>query len=134
MERLNVLIAEPDRALADLYRTALEQSDWDVEVVHDGDSVLSRVRTMPPDVLLVNSLPDVDAFTVVEQVRAHSSADEMIIVVLLDSVDHLDVEQVKYLDVQAWLSKTRITREKLSETIGRLLENRSRGTNETLPA
>ncbi len=134
MERLNVLIAEPDRALGDLYRTALERSGWDIEIVDAGHSVLSRVRTLPPDVLLVNSLPDIDAFTVVEQVRAHYSADEMIIVVLLDSVDHLDVEQVKNLDVQAWLSKTRITREKLSETIAGLLETRSRGNNETLPA
>jgi 5-bromo-4-chloroindolyl phosphate hydrolysis protein len=45
----------------------------------------------------------------------------LVIVVLLDSVSNLDVQRVKKLDVQAWLSKTRITREELSETIGRLV-------------
>jgi DNA-binding response OmpR family regulator len=118
---IRVLIGESDRVLGDLYRTALESNGWEVEVVHDGRSVLSRVWTSPPDVLLVNTLPDIDAFAVVEQIRAHLATHALVIVVLLDSVSNLDVQRVKKLDVQAWLSKTRITREELSETIGRLV-------------
>jgi hypothetical protein len=48
----------------------------------------------------------------------------MVIVVMLDSVDRLDSQRAKKLNVQAWLSKTRITREKLSETITNLVNSR----------
>jgi DNA-binding response OmpR family regulator len=121
---IRVLIAEPDRALGDLYRTALQQEGWAIELVPDAASVWSRIRATRPDVLVVNSLPDADVFTVVDKVRSQSENQDMVIVVMLDSVDRLDSQRAKKLNVQAWLSKTRITREKLSETITNLVNSR----------
>ena len=126
---IKVLIAESDQVLADLYRTALEPNGWDVEVVHDGGSALSRIQRSPPDVLMVNGPPDIDAFTLVERVRANPSTHRLVIIVLLDSVSNLDVKRVRKLDVQAWLSKTRTTREELSTTIGRLVGQLVTGQN-----
>ena len=41
-------------------------------------------------------------------------------------MDRLDVQRLKNIDVQAWLSKTRTTREKLSETVMQLVAGRTR--------
>jgi hypothetical protein len=86
-------------------------------VIADAPSVLARIQKRPPTVLLLNTLRDSDPVTMVEQVRSMPGTDKLVIAVLLESMDRIDVERMRSLDVQAWLSKTRITREKLAETI-----------------
>lgn len=119
--RGSVLIAESDRALAELYRDTLESDGWQVDIVFDLAAVMSRLRRAPPAVLLLNTLPDASSLTAVEQVRALPGLDKLILVVLFDSFDRLDMRKLARLNVQAWLSKTRMTRESLSETIAGLL-------------
>jgi hypothetical protein len=53
--------------------------------------------------------------------------ERLVIVVLFDSFDHLDTARLAHLNVQAWLSKTRTTREKLSETIANLVGGALKG-------
>jgi CheY-like chemotaxis protein len=118
-----VLIAESDVALGELYRTALAHDGWSVEVVTRAADVITRVREAPPSVLLVSTLPDADQASVVEQVRSIPGTGSVIIVVLFDSLNRLDTRQLARLNVQAWLSKTRTTREKIADTIAGLVAN-----------
>ncbi len=122
----HVLIAESDRVLGDLYREALEPDGWEVEVFHDGQSALSRILTSTPDLLLLNTLPDLDMITLLEQLRAHPPTQHLAVIVLMDSVDHIDLRRVQELGVLGWLVKSRMTRERLSATLTELLEKRIR--------
>jgi len=123
---IRVLIAESDSALAELYKAALDANGLEVDVVADAGSVMQRFEHAPPTVLLVDNLPDADPVTIVERVRSLDAARDLVIVVMLDSMDRLDVQRLKNIDVQAWLSKTRTTREKLSETVMQLVAGRTR--------
>ena len=123
---IQVLIAESDSALGDLYREALDGNGWEVMVVAEARLVLERFQQAPPTVLLLNTLPDADAVTVVEQVRSMTGTQDVVIVVLYDSMDRVDVQRLAGLDVQAWLSKTRATREQLSDTIRGLVASGTR--------
>jgi CheY-like chemotaxis protein len=116
-----VLIAESDLALADLYRSTLQAAGWQVDVVSDSESVVERVHRAPPAVLLLSSMRDADQISVAERVRSIPEADGLVIIVLFDSFDHLDRKVLARTQVQAWLSKTRTTREQLSETIAKLV-------------
>ena len=129
---IRVLIAESDSALGELYREALDANGWEVIVVAEARSVLERFQQAPPTVLLLNTLPDADAVTVVEQVRSMTGTQDVVIVVLYDSMDRVDVQRLAGLDVQAWLSKTRATREQLSETVMGLVAGgtRARGRDQ----
>jgi len=118
-----VLIAESDPALGDLYRSTLEADGWHVDVVANSASVMERVHRAPPAVLLLSTMRDVDQLTVVEQVRSVPGIEALIIIVLFDTLDRIDTSRLSALKVQAWLSKTRITRDKLSQTIATLVRS-----------
>ena len=120
-----VLIAEADPALGDLYRSTLEADDWQVEVVASSASVMERVHRAPPAVLLLSTMQDANQLSVVEQVRSVAGGEDLIIIVLVDTLDGLDTRQLSSLKVQAWLSKTRTTRDKLSQTIAKLVQSAS---------
>jgi DNA-binding response OmpR family regulator len=118
-----VLIAESDPALGELYRSTLAADGWHVDVVANSASMMERVHRAPPAVLLLSTVPDADQLSLVEQVRSVPGIEAMIIIVLFDTLDRIDTSRLSHLKVQAWLSKTRITRDKLSQTIATLVHN-----------
>jgi two-component system, OmpR family, phosphate regulon response regulator PhoB len=128
-----VLIAQSDRVLGEMYRDALEPDGWQVEICNDGQSAWSRILESPPDVLLLNTLPDVPVISFVERLRAHGPTHDLAVIVLIDSVDHLDLRRAQELGVLAWLTKSRITREKLSETLNTILSERDKGPAASRP-
>src|SRR5207247_9211681 len=67
---IQVLIAESDSALGDLYREALDGNGWEGMGVAEARLVLERFQQAPPTVPLLNTLPAAAAVTVVEQVRS----------------------------------------------------------------
>jgi len=87
---------------------------------------MSRLRRAPPAVLLLNTMNDARPVDVAEQVRSLPGNDDLILILLFDSFDHLDTQQLARLNVQAWLSKTRTTRETLSRTITKLVGKSAR--------
>jgi CheY-like chemotaxis protein len=109
-----------------MYRDALEPDGWHVEVFNDGQSAWSRLLESPPDVLLLNTLPDFPIISFLERLRAHDPTRDLAVIILIDSVDHLDLRRVQELGVLAWLTKSRITRERLSETLTTLLSERDK--------
>src|SRR5260370_42200334 len=64
-----VLLAEPDATLGEMYRSALESDGWAVEVVGDGRTALTRAESTRPGVLLLSTVPDLPAVTVLKRLR-----------------------------------------------------------------
>jgi DNA-binding response OmpR family regulator len=62
-------MAEGDVALGDLYRAALEAAGWQVVLVHDWRSTRERLLAWPPEVLVMDSLPDLSRTDALAQVR-----------------------------------------------------------------
>jgi two-component system, OmpR family, response regulator CpxR len=122
----SVLIAESDRVLGRLHQEALERDGWQVDLVHDGNSAMSRVMESTPDVLLLNTLPDLDLVAALERLRSYPPTKHLPVIVLLDTVDHVDLHRVRELGVLSFLIKSRMMRERLSQTITELLQKRKR--------
>jgi DNA-binding response OmpR family regulator len=121
-----VLVAEPDAALGELYRSALESDGWAVDVVTDGRTALARAAASPPRVLLLSNVPDLPPMTVLERLRKHEATRDLAVIVLTNSRDEADLPQLHHLGATGWLIKSRPMRASLSETITALLE---RGTS-----
>jgi len=65
-----ILIVEDDRRIAEMVRSAVEREGFDAEVVLDGQTALTKLRTHPPDlVVLDRGLPGVDGMTVLRELR-----------------------------------------------------------------
>ena len=120
-----VLLAVGDAAFADLYRGTLTSVGWHVEVAHDWRSTQERLLNSLPDVLVLNGLPDLRQIEALENVRSHAATKPLPVVYLTDTLEIGDLERAKALGVQAFLIKTRATRQALAETLRELIENRS---------
>jgi two-component system alkaline phosphatase synthesis response regulator PhoP len=78
-----VLIVEDSPDIADLLRHYLKAAGYDVDLVTSGDAVLSRVRTHPPDLVLLDlMLPGMDGLHVCQALR-HDPATAAIPVMML---------------------------------------------------
>ena len=67
---LNVLLVEPDAALADEIRRALGPAGLEVTSLSAGEPALERCRQAPPDlILLAAELPDMSGFSVCNRLK-----------------------------------------------------------------
>ena len=128
----HVLIAESDRVLGRLHQEVLERDGCQVDLVHDGNSAISRMLQSTPDVLLLNALPDLIA--ILERIRSYPPTQHLAVIVLLDTVDHVDLHRVQELGVLSWLIKSRLTREHLSQHVAEVLEKRKRSKGDGIKA
>ncbi|MBN9419199.1 MAG: response regulator transcription factor [Candidatus Eremiobacteraeota bacterium] len=68
-----VLLVEDDPAVQASVRRRLSFEGFSVETADRGDQVLQQVRTLNPDVVILDiMLPEMDGFEVAEQLRQHS--------------------------------------------------------------
>jgi CheY-like chemotaxis protein len=120
-----VLLALGDAAFADLYRETLESVGWHAEVVNDWRSTQQRLLDSRPDVLVLNTLRDLRQIDALERIRSHPATRDLPVILLTDSVETGDLERAKELGVADLLIKSRATRQTLSKTLRRVLEDRS---------
>jgi len=120
-----VLLAVGDAAFADLYRDTLASVGWGVEVSHDWRATQKRLLASLPDVLVLDSLPDLKQADALEQIRSHPATKQLPVVFLTDTLETGDLERAKELGVQAFLIKTRATRQTLPETLRKLIGSSS---------
>jgi two-component system response regulator VicR len=124
-----ILLVEDDAVLSDLYRVALEGAGWSVEVVHDERSALDRALESPPDVLLVNTIPD--RRDLLGRIRSHPPTRDLPVILMNNSGDEPETELVEELGVLAVLVKSRAIRDDLSTTVRDLLENQRRSSGQS---
>lgn len=128
-----VLLAEPDTTLAEMYRSALEADRWVVDVVSDGHTALTRAQATRPGLLLLSTVPDLPAMTVLRRLRDNESTRDLAVIVLTNFGDEADVQGWHELGALGRLVKSRGMRERLSETIVTLLERRTATGDRRVP-
>ena len=119
-----ILLVEDDAVFCDLYRRALEDAGWTVDVAQDESSALDRAIESPPDVLLVNTIPN--RRDLVGRIRSHPPTQDVAVILLSNSGDEAEPQLVEELGVLAVLVKSRSIRDDLSTTVRDLLESRKR--------
>jgi diguanylate cyclase (GGDEF)-like protein len=129
-----VLVAEPDHRRASLYRDAIEAAGYDVVVTRNGDEakVMLKRRELPALVVANLSLPRLDGFALLAELRRAAGADAPPVLVISSS---------KELSGAAWNLKERLGVTELlpadahehtvRETIARLIPSRVSGKRGT---
>lgn len=78
-----VLVIEDNLDAADTLRDALELSDHQVEVAHEGPEGIAKARQFKPDVVLCDiGLPGMDGYAVARELRADAAFKDVLLVAL----------------------------------------------------
>ncbi len=88
---LHILIVEDEPKIAALLADYLhQQGGFDTSHLSRGDEVLERVRSHPPDLILLDlMLPGMDGIEVCKQVRAQSAVPIIMITARVEEIDRL---------------------------------------------
>ena len=86
----SVLIVEDEEKLARLLADYLEKSGFETACLADGEAVLPRVRSNPPDLILLDlMLPNRDGLSICREIRTFSQVPIIMITARIEEIDRL---------------------------------------------
>lgn len=86
----SILIVEDEEKLARLLADYLEQSGYQAVRLGDGGAVLPRVRSHPPDLILLDlMLPRRDGLDICKEIRSFSAVPIIMITARIEEIDRL---------------------------------------------
>jgi two-component system, OmpR family, alkaline phosphatase synthesis response regulator PhoP len=92
-KQARVLVAEDNPEGAELLQAYLSETDYDVEIVPDGEETLRKVREWHPDVLLLDvMMPKISGFEVCKQIKADPATRDIVVLMVtaLDQPSDVD--------------------------------------------
>ncbi len=117
-----IIVCEDDASVRNLITTTLRSHDYKFTVAREGREAISLVRSIKPDILLLDlGLPDIDGTEVIDKIREFSAMPIIVISARTedeDKIDALDRGADDYLtkpfSVDELLARLRVTQRRLS--------------------
>jgi DNA-binding response OmpR family regulator len=117
---IRVLIAEDEPHIVESLTFVLERDGYEVASVLDGEAALSRVRSHPPDLLILDvMLPRRNGFEVLKLVRSDPALDAVRVLVLTARGQAQDRRMAEQMGVDAFMTKPFSNRD-IAEHVRRL--------------
>lgn len=110
VKKIKVLIAEDEETLSHMYQVKFEKDGFIVEMAPDGQEALKKAKEFKPDIILLDIImPQLDGFSVLEQLRKDKNFAEVPIIMLTNLGQSEDVEKGKKLGADDYLVKANCT-------------------------
>ncbi len=101
-----ILIAEDEPNIVESLSFVLEREGFEVSAVFDGESALERLRSDPPDVMILDlMLPRRNGFEVLKEVKASATLRAIPVVVLTAKGQAHDRRMAEGLGVDGFMTK-----------------------------
>lgn len=118
MAEKKVLLVEDDQMILSMYETKLKQSGFSVLTATNGADGLKMALEEKPDIILLDIiLPQLDGFSVLEEIRSHKNMDKTPILLLTNLTTEEDMSKGKALGATDYLHKTNLTPAQMVELI-----------------
>ena len=112
-----ILLAEDDKFISRAYKDGLTRAGFDVSVAIDGNEALAQIKTVKPDLMLLDLImPVKNGFEVLEELQK-SKENKSPIIVLSNLGQESDIQRAKDLDATDYLIKSNVT---LKEVIDKI--------------
>lgn len=86
----SILVVEDEPQLTALLRDYLEQSDFHVDCIADGNEVVAKVKSSPPALILLDiMLPGKDGMAICREIRAFSDVPVIMVTARVEEIDRL---------------------------------------------
>jgi len=131
MDAKKILLAEHDAFLINVYANQLRKSNYSISIAKDGDVVLSRIKSINPDLLVLDaSLPGTEAysngFSVLKKIREELGLANLRVVMLSDFKENNYSQagvpkKIFNFGIEKYFTKSENTAEEIADEIGRIL-------------
>ena len=92
MAKKRIVIVEDERDMAGLVARRLKREHYEVEVAHDGSAGLDKIRSRPPDLVLLDiMLPGISGTEVLKELRGDPRTASVPVVILTARTEEADV-------------------------------------------
>ena len=123
MSEKKILIVEDDKMISNMYQTKLKQEGYNVLIAEDGAQGLDLAVKERPDLILLDViLPQLDGFTVLQEIRLAPSLKETPVFMLTNLGTTEDKEKAKKLGATDYLIKANLTPSQVSDSIKKYLK------------
>lgn len=106
----NILFAEDDPFLIDIYSLKLKESGFNVEIAKDGEECLAKLREKKPDILLIDIvLPQMSGLEVLKRIKKDPVLVDLKVIILSNLGEKREVEEGLSLGATKYLIKAHFT-------------------------
>jgi len=115
-----VLITEDEPNIAESLTFILNREGYDVSTVFDGEAALQRLRSDPPDIMILDvMLPKLNGFEVLKLVKADPALKALPVMILTAKGQAHDRRMAEEIGASAFITKPFSNRD-IIEQVGRL--------------
>jgi CheY-like chemotaxis protein len=120
MAKFNIIVAEDDTVLRDLYLRKFDTSNYDIRTAANGAEALTLIKEKAPDLMLLDiNMPVMDGFSVLEKIRNDKGTFPVIILTNFD--DQVNRQRGEALKADDYFVKKDMTIKTLVEKVEKLL-------------
>lgn len=117
-----ILIIEDDLMLREMYQTKLRGDGYDVVAADNGADGLSMATSEAPDLVLLDIiLPQIDGFSVLEELKKNEATKQLAVVMLTNLGTEEDRVKGEKMGAVDYLVKANMTPDQVSGTIKKYL-------------
>ncbi|WP_461834450.1 response regulator transcription factor [Desulfothermus sp.] len=85
-----IILVDDDQDFCEILKSRLEKEGFTVEVAYDGEQGLEKVRSNPPDLLILDvMMPKKSGLEVCKELKADSAYNEIPIIMLTAVAEHI---------------------------------------------
>lgn len=117
-----ILLAEHDSFLIGVYASQLRNFGYSVSVAPDGEIIISRIKSINPDLLVLNtSMPKVDLLNVLKAIRNDSELADLKVVLLANFRHDEEIQRISKFNVSGYFTKVDHTAIEFAQEIKKIL-------------
>lgn len=117
-----ILLIEDDKFLRELMSKKLIGLDYDVACAVDGESGLSMIKEVKPDVVLLDLiLPGINGFEVLEKAKQDPETAEIPVIILSNLGQKEDIERGQELGAVDFMIKAHFTPQEVANKLKTIL-------------
>src|SRR5579859_6721364 len=117
-----ILVAEDDTFLANAYRVKLTKAGFEVYVARDGQEALEKLKTITPDLILLDLvMPVKDGFSTLEVIKSDPKLKIIPVIVASNLGQKEDTDRALKLGASDYFVKSDLALSSLIEKISKLI-------------
>ncbi|MEO6761560.1 MAG: response regulator [Candidatus Saccharimonadales bacterium] len=117
-----ILLADDEQFIAVAYKDGLERAGYDVTVAHDGQEAMELLKTLRPDIMLLDLImPRMNGFEVLQAMQNDPELRDIPVLVLTNLSQPADEAEAREFGVVDFMVKADVSLRDLLERLDQLL-------------
>lgn len=118
-----ILLVEDDQMISTMYQTKFSMEGYAIEVAMDGQEGLEKVRSIKPDILLLDViLPKVDGFAILKEMKSDPATAKIPVILLTNLGQDDDVKKGKSLGADDYFIKSNHTPAEIVQKVASMMK------------